>query len=76
MNIKREDEKLIVEDGTFEVHILSKVFSGYIFKKFIKGSFFDLIEQREINVALTEDEMLDTANDMLKGTYKINLLGT
>lgn len=69
MNIKKENLKTIVENDTFEVHILSKVFKGYIFKKFIKGSLFDLIEQREINIALTEDELLQTASEMLKTTY-------
>lgn len=71
MNIKKENEKTIVENEQFEIHILSKVFKGYILKKFLKGSFFDLIEQREINVALTEDELLKTAQDMLKPLYSL-----
>lgn len=69
MNIKKENLKTIVEDETFEIHILSKVFKGYIFKKFLKGSMFDLVEQREINIALTEDQLIQTAAEMLRSTY-------
>lgn len=71
MNIKKENEKTIIEDEQFEIHIFKKVFKGYILKKFLKGSFFDLIEQREINVELTEDQLLQTAQDMLKPLYSI-----
>jgi len=69
MNIKKENLKTIIEDDLFEIHILSKVFKGYIFKKFIKGSMFELVEQREINVALTEDQLMQTAKEMLMNTY-------
>ncbi|MGI6349072.1 MAG: hypothetical protein GX245_01330 [Eubacteriaceae bacterium] len=71
MNIKKENEKTIIEDEQFEIHIFKKVFKGYILKKFLKGSFFDLIEQREINVELTEDQLLQTAQDMLKPLYSL-----
>jgi hypothetical protein len=30
---------------------------------------FDLVEQREINVALTEDQLIQTATEMLRSTY-------
>ncbi len=70
MNIKKKMKKQLLKMNNLKF-IFSKVFKGYILKKFLKGSFFDLIEQREINVELTEDQLLQTAQDMLKPLYSL-----
>ena len=47
------------------IYVTKKVFLGYTLKKFLKGTFYDLVQKIDINENLTSEELDKIAYSML-----------
>ncbi|MPW26562.1 hypothetical protein GC105_12265 [Alkalibaculum sp. M08DMB] len=74
MKLNKINEIITLTNDKFEVHIQKKIFGGYIFKKYVLNSPFDLLETREVRLDISEDEAIDLGKEILNKIYKTNNL--
>ncbi len=60
-----EENQLKISNDIYDVYITKKVFDGYILKKFKKGNIVNAIEQREINLKMSFEQIKAMANHLL-----------
>ncbi|NTW71392.1 MAG: hypothetical protein HGA49_04040 [Eubacteriaceae bacterium] len=70
MNLKFNNESIIVYDDTYEVHIQKKIFGGYTLKKYLKDSIFDILETRDIRVDISQEEAIELGKELLGKVYR------
>jgi len=63
MNSKFNELK--VSNDKYDVYITQKVFFGYTLKKFLKGTFYDIVQKIDINENLSSEELEKLAYGML-----------
>jgi hypothetical protein len=70
MYIEKNDRTIELSNNNYVVQITEKVFGGYILKKFVKDSPFDILEIREIRVPISEKEVISQGKELLKMRYE------
>ena len=63
--MKTKFNELKVSNDKYDVYVTQKVFFGYTLKKFLKGTFYDLVQKIDINENLTSEELDKIAYSML-----------
>ncbi|WP_290771340.1 hypothetical protein [Anaerofustis sp.] len=63
--MKNKFNELRASNDKYDIYVTKKVFFGYTIKKFLKGTFYDLIQKVDINENLTNEELDKIAYSML-----------
>lgn len=63
--MKTKFNELKVSNDKYDVYVTQKVFFGYTLKKFLKGTFYDIVQKIDINENLSNDELEQIAYGML-----------
>ncbi|EDS71731.1 hypothetical protein [Anaerofustis stercorihominis] len=63
--MKTKFNELKVSNDKYDVYVTQKVFFGYTLKKFLKGTFYDIVQKIDINENLSNEELEQIAYGML-----------
>ncbi|MCO8193885.1 MULTISPECIES: hypothetical protein [Anaerofustis] len=63
--MKSNFNELRASNDKYDIYVTKKVFLGYTLKKFLKGTFYDLVQKIDINENLTSEELDKIAYSML-----------
>ena len=63
--MKKEFNELTISNDKYDIYVTKKVFIGYTIKKFLKGTFLDMVQKVDINENLTKEELTRIAYGML-----------
>ena len=63
--MKSNFNELRASNDKYDIYVTKKVFLGYTLKKFLKGTFYDLVQKIDINENLTSEELDKIAYTML-----------
>ncbi|MGN8912829.1 hypothetical protein [Anaerofustis butyriciformans] len=63
--MKSNFNELRASNDKYDIYVTKKVFLGYTLKKFLKGTFYDLVQKIDINENLTSEELDKIAYNML-----------
>lgn len=63
--MKSNFNELRASNDKYDIYVTKKVFFGYTLKKFLKGTFYDLVQKIDINENLTNEELDKIAYSML-----------
>ena len=63
--MKTKFNELKVSNHKYDVYVTQKVFFGYTLKKFLKGTFYDIVQKIDINENLSNEELEQIAYGML-----------
>ena len=63
--MKKEFNELTISNDKYDIYVTKKVFIGYTIKKFLKGTFLDMVQKVDINENLTKEELTRIATECL-----------
>ena len=63
--MKSNFNELRASNDKYDIYVTKKVFFGYTLKKFLKGTFYDLVQRIDINENLTSEELDKIAYSMI-----------
>ncbi len=63
--MKKDFNELKISNDKYDIYVTKKVFNGYTIKKFLKGTFFDIIQKVDLNENLSREELKKIAYGML-----------
>ena len=63
--MKKEFNELKISNDKYDVYVTKKVFFGYTLKKFLKGTFYNIIEKIDINENVSSEELEKIAYNLL-----------